>query len=191
MVTELSIVDVLKVEEENSAMSIVPKKNDPTSVTNYLDDADYISSNGTDTYQAHLARWIPSEINPKFDLESGGFPNVWKATPGSYLTIDLGQPRTLSKLRIRGGYHYGDICVPDTIEVRIAKVQEGLHVTETTVLSVADPNDVKPQELNFPPVFGQFVQLKPARKNGEPACFALDILGKGGKKLPTDFCEDK
>lgn len=172
------------------------KKNDPTSLTSYLSDDAFTTTGYTEHFGPDRARWIPSQSSADiFVVNSGGFPNVWKSSDtenssGHTLTIDLGQARTVTKIRIRGGHHGGTVCTPDQIELRVGKTKTSISTKENELLIVEQSDTIQPQEIEVQPIFGRFVQLKPIvnRMANLPPCFAVDIIGKGGKKLPTDLC---
>lgn len=166
---------------------------DPVSLTNTLGPEAFTATSNSNNFSPEKAKYAPFNDEILFDVASGGFPNVWKAMTGrasetDSITIDLGQLRTVKQLLIRGGHHFGTICTPEEMEIRIAKTVSALKSAEVTGISLTPV--VKPQLISLRPIYGQFVQISAVtnRSSQIPPCFALDVLGFGGTELPTDFC---
>lgn len=167
-------------------------KNAPLTVD--LQEDSYGSSTFIPTYEPFQARW--NQGLGYFHVPTGGFPNVWKpqlddAAP--YLWIDLGERRTVFSMAIRSGYHKGEICAPNTVEIVFDKKKDFLEELSGHSYKV-DNSTVMPQKITLnKPVYAQFIAVRPRFSvdpdPAMPACLAIEFYGRGGSNPAPNNCK--
>merc|ERR1711868_178278 len=171
------------------------QKYSETSLTALLKNDAFNAGSSLANYGATSARWTPKLSEEDiFDVYTGGMPNVWKpdrsvlSDDHNVLTVNLGQSRTIKKIRIRGGHHMGTVCTPDRLMFSVSKRQD--EPAEKVEIAIPEKELITPQDIQIQPVFGQYVKIQAFidRDQKLPPCMAVDLIGQGGRKLGTEQC---
>jgi len=133
-----------------------------------------------------------------FNVEFGGFPNVWMSniSDEQWLSIDLGTSRSVLKVAFRGGYYKGVSCTPAMITMDTYKTPDSQPSERDRKTFNLDQNSIEPHIEEISMVYGQVFKFKinkPVGSVPRPACLAVELFGYGGRTpLPAlDQCTQK